>query len=214
MDLHVLGPAEKEIALRGRIIEALVNGNEQLRHRCAFLVSFIASKKDSYSLSELEMLDNMLGYAINDKVNGPPQSGYSFAEKGNGTSGFGSSFAETGKLSPELGYSFAENGNGTKQSGYSFTVKDKASPESGYTFAEKGKASPQFGYSISEKGNASPQSGIALPEKIDPAQLYISSIIGKVRAATGYKGKQSALDATARLFIHLYNGGGWGVSSA
>jgi hypothetical protein len=142
------------------------------------------------------MLEKWLGYSLPGNGNGSRDSDSSLTESGNGTTHFS--------------YSVTEKGNGTTDLSSSLTGNGKASLTFGSSIPENGKASPNEGSSLSEKENALQHAHVTLPEKIDPAQLSLFSIRAKVKTATGYKGRNSGLDATARLFIHLYNGGDGG----
>jgi hypothetical protein len=166
----------------------------------------------------------MLGYSLNDyskrppeagcslavKGNGTTESGYSSAEKGNGATDVSSSSAENSRPSPDLGYSFAEKGNGTTGFSYSIAENVKTSPNLGYSISEKGKGATEGISSLSGNGNDAAKHPAGLPDKIDVALLPLSLIRSKIRTATHYKGRESALISTALLFVHIYNGGDGG----
>ena len=96
MENNDLASAQKEMVLRGRIIESLLLGNEELRDKNALLVSFIQSKWDTYSIYEKEKLANILGYSINETGNLSPNVTYAVSETVNGISNFTRGIVEKG----------------------------------------------------------------------------------------------------------------------
>ena len=163
-----LSHLQKEIALRGSIIETLVSANEEMRFKCSHLVSFVQSKTDSFSPAEKEWLQNMFGDWLRENGNGTPNVGYSIHEKGNGT--------------PTVGYSISENANGTTK----------------------------LGSPISENGNGTTMHLRPLPPKMEPGKFALSNLKKKIIGHTHYKGRSSAMEATADLLVHIYNGGDCG----
>jgi hypothetical protein len=98
MEHTVYTSAEKEIALRGHIIEALVSENALLKEKLQLLASAIGAKQAAYSLSELEMLEKLTGIGISEKGNGT-------TEARNGVSG-------KGNASPQLYHAISEKRKG------------------------------------------------------------------------------------------------------
>lgn len=196
MENTELSHLQKEIALRGRIIETLVSANEERRHKCALLVSFVQSKADSYSPAEKEWLQNMFGDWLHENGNGTTNLGYSIHENGNGTPNVGYSIHEKGNGTPNLGYSIHENVNGTTNVGSSLT--------------ENVNGTTDNRYSISENGNGITTNLKPLPPKMEPGKFALSNLKKKITGHTHYKGRSSAIEATADLLVHIYNGGDCG----
>ena len=196
MENTELSHLQKEIALRGRIIETLVSANEELRHKCSHLVSFLVSKTANYSPAEKEWLENMLGDWLRENGNGTTNLRYSITENGNGT--------------PNLGCSIHENGNGTPNVGYSIHEKGNGTPNVGSSLTENGNGTTKLGYSVPENGKGTTTQLRPLPEKMEPGKFSVFNLRKKIIAHTHYKGKSSAIDSTANLLVHIYNGGDCG----
>ncbi len=187
---------EKEVALRGRIIETIVSANEELREKCALLGSFIQSKASGYSTSEKEMLGKILGYSLTEKSSGTTERRYSVTENESGTT--------------ELGYSVSEKENGTTDFRYSIPENEKGTTEHRYSISENDKGTTGVGYSISEKEKGITNVRSPLPEKIDVARFPRGAFQEKFKEQTNYKGRRSAPRATTDLLVHIYNGGDCG----
>lgn len=200
----------KEIALRGRIIETIVSANEELRAKNSALVSFIQSKAGSYSPSEIEMLEKIIGYSLNGNVNAYPDASYSHVEKGKGTTEFSYSLAENEKASPDVSYSHAEKGKGTTELSYSYVEKDKGITEASYSVAEKVMGITDVRNPVSGKGKGitnvrNPADGNG---KVTHTPDFAFRV--NVKLHLHHKGRRSALDATTALLKHIYNGGDCG----
>ncbi|MES2621434.1 MAG: hypothetical protein V4615_11345 [Bacteroidota bacterium] len=200
----------KEIALRGRIIETIVSGNEELRGKYMALVSFLQSKAETYSPAEKEMLEKITGNTVHGKGKGITEPSYSLTENA--------------KAYPELSYSNVEKEKGITKSSYSFIENVKASPEFNYSIPEKEKGITEIGYSVTEKENASPESGYSLTGNDKGITDDRNRVTGtgkvthtpefafrvNVKSHLKHKGRRSTLDATTALLKHIYDGGDCG----
>lgn len=219
-----LSHLQKEIALRGRIIETLVSANEEIRFKCSHLVSFVQSKTDSFSPAEKEWLQNMFGDWLRENGNGTTGDCYAFSEKGKASETLSYSSFEKEKGIDTGSYSNVKKGNASDTRIFSFAEKENGTGESGYSISEKGKGTTGFGYSvsgkvnapdtfvapISEKGNGITKPLKPLPEKIEPGKISVFTLKEKMNGQTRYKGRSSAVYATADLLVHIYNGGDCG----
>lgn len=193
MERPHLTSAEKEIALRGHIIEALVSENIVLKEKLNLLASAIAAKQAAYSLSELEMLENLTGLTISEKGNGITGSNPSISRAGNGITEPCGSVSRTDNACKNSNSSIYEIGKGITYFTSSISRAENAS-------TNLHSAAP-------EKESGQTQALPPLPEKITEETLSLFLIRIKLKELTGYKGRKSALYSTAALFVHLYNGG-------
>lgn len=222
MDTTALTAAEKELALRSRLLHALLAANEQLRYQNSLLVSFIAQKRELYSASETELIEKCLGYSLQDKAQAHNRAAYSTTDSLNEATR--SSYSTTDSLNETThsSYSTTDSLNETTRSGYSTTDKKNGINETNYCHPETGSGISEALYPKTEKGTGITNINVpvqetrlapttlsgTLPPKIDTTLLPHYTVAGKLMTAIHYKGRYSYLENTAKLLLHLYNGGG------
>ena len=182
MENNDLAAAQKEMVLRGRIIESLLLGNEELRDKNALLVSFIQSKWDTYSIYEKEKLANILGYSID----------------------------ETGNLSPNVTYAVSETVNGISNVTRGIVEKANGITTNTYSVSETANGISSDTRGIAEKVNGVTNAESNLSEKEDAPKLTTPKFSKAGKPRRSNKGPAGAPDAFYNLTNHIYNGGDCG----
>ncbi len=168
-----------EIAFRGRMIEALLASNEELREKCMHLSSFIQSKMELYSTSDKETIANLLVYSTQDKGVTLNQLLYS-------TTDLGTTPNDLKHSTPDLGV---------------------ASNQSVYSTPEAGTALNHVIQHDTIKGSGINQVPEPLPKKFEQKSKVVYLFASLLRQALQYKGRESAMEAAAFLMLHIYNEG-------
>jgi hypothetical protein len=150
---------KNEIARLNRIIEALLNHNEQLRAENALLKTQHPPENSGYSVSE--------------KKNAPPNSSCSITENENGTTHDIYSITEKCNGITDDIYSVPEKGNGTNDNSSSVSEKGNGTTNVGRPVSEKVEPSASNVYDISSKLRALDKGKVKRSGSKNSAKLLI-----------------------------------------
>ena len=164
----------------------------------AFLKSEIArlNKTIEALLSYNELLRQQI--ALNEKGNGSEELFGGIPEKGNGSEELFGGIPEKGNGSEELFGSIPEKGNGSE--------------EVFGSIPEKGNGSEEVFGGIPEKGNGSEEVFGSIPEKVEITPGSVATLHVKLRDTVTGKVKRSATQNSAKILLHICNGGKGGYA--
>jgi len=168
-----------EIAFRGRMIEALLASNEELRGKCAHLSSFIQSKMELYSTSDKATIANLLVYSTTQKEMTLNEQLYS---------------------TPDLDVALNDPKYSTPDLG--------VTPNQSFYSTPQGRVALNHAIQHNtNKGNGINEVPQPLPKKFEQKSKVVYLFSSLLRQALQYKGRESAMEAAAFLMLHIYNDG-------
>lgn len=169
----------QEIAFRGRMIEALLASNEELRERCARLSSFIESKMELYSAPDKDAIAKHLLYSTSSK----------------------------GVASNELLYSTRDLTVASNQTDYSTPDLGVVSNQSDYSTPQEGTAQNQSILHNPQQGSGINEVFEPLPKRFEQNSKVVYLLASMLRQHLQYKGRETAMEAAAFVMLHIYNDG-------